>query len=122
MPVDCGEGKGDKKPEVVSLRLSSIRDLARLASSVSQVVALIYFEKEGVNVLGTFAQPFGSVDYTIFSYAVVDSPPEGNFLVYSAEETGEEVSYSNFIQSGGRYSVFPIIKLESPPNWLPLCV
>ncbi|MDK2383860.1 MAG: hypothetical protein QI199_03480, partial [Candidatus Korarchaeota archaeon] len=52
----------------------------------------------------------------IFSYVLYEEENEGSFLVYKADETGEQYNFSNGISSAGSMA-FPLVKLVKEPKW-----
>jgi len=67
-------------------------------------------------VIGTFANNYGATKPDIFSYVLWNGDEEGSFIVYKADETGEQYSFSNSISTTGGMT-FPIVRLPEEPRW-----
>ncbi len=104
--------------ELELLQLSSLLDLLRLAAASNSITVLLEFRSEslGKRVIGTFANNYGATKPDIFSYVLYEEEDEGSFLVYKADETGEQYNFSNGISSAGSMA-FPLVKLPKEPKW-----
>ncbi len=104
--------------ELELLQLNSLLDLLRLAAASNSITVLLEFRSEtlGKRVIGTFANNYGTTKPDIFSYVLYEEENKGSFLVYKADETGEQYNFSNGISSAGSMA-FPLVKLVKEPKW-----
>ncbi len=104
--------------ELELLQLNSLLDLLRLAAASNSITVLLEFRSEslGKRVIGTFANNYGATKPDIFSYVLYEDEDEGSFLVYKADETGEQYNFSNGISPAGSMA-FPLVKLPKEPKW-----
>ena len=104
--------------ELELLRLNSLLDLLRLAAASNSITVLMEFKSEllGKRVIGTFANNYGATKPDIFSYVVYEEEDDGSFLVYKADESGEQYGFSNGLSPAGSMA-FPLVKLQKEPRW-----
>ncbi len=104
--------------ELEMLQLNSLLDLLRLAAASNSITVLLEFESPSLRrrVIGTFANNYGATKPDIFSYVLWNGDEEGSFIVYKADETGEQYSFSNSISTTGGMT-FPIVRLPEEPRW-----
>ena len=104
--------------ELELLQLNSLLDLLRLAAASNSITVLMEFKSEllGKRVIGTFANNYGATKPDIFSYVIYEGGDDGSFLVYKADESGEQYNFSNGLSPAGSMA-FPIVKLQREPRW-----
>jgi len=112
------EDKEECEWELELIRLSSLTDLLRLAAASNSITVLMDFWSSTLNkrVLGTFANNYGAMKLDIFSYVVYEAEEEGGFLIYKADEGGEQYDFAKVPSAAGSIT-FPIVKLAEEPHW-----
>lgn len=104
------------------MRLSSLADLARLASSMAGMgvgVYVIHFphnEKHYCGLLVTLRDYYKYYGVPLFYYVELDAPLKGKYIVMKVDDSGEKVGISEGVRAG-LISV-PIVSLTSKPNFL----
>ena len=111
------EDKEECQWELELLKVNSLLDLLRLAAASNSVTVLIEFWSNSLNerVIGTFANNYGAAKPDIFSYTTYKGNETGSFLVYKADESGEQFDFSNILSAGNM--AFPLIRLSEEPRW-----
>jgi len=119
----------DEKKDVfrstVAIRLASIRDLIRIAStaaaSMQPTYILRYKNKEGKTVIGflaVFRDYYNLYGLPLFYY-VVDRDNElrdANYVLVMLDETGEKIEPSKTTKPG--YIAVPIVNVDKAPDFL----
>ena len=108
--------------KLVGIKLRSISDLARLASTMVGVGSGIYiahFTANGKHYYGllvTLRDYFKFYGVPIFYYVELEEPLRGNYLVMKADETGERIEVRNGPRVG--WICIPIVNLEEKPEFI----
>ncbi len=104
---------------VVCVKLESLADLARLASSMvtmTSSVYIVHFAHGGKHYYGVFATFRDFYKYygvPIFYFVEQDEPLKGKYLAVKVDETGERVEVLNGVRTG--WICLPIVSLVSKP-------
>lgn len=112
------EEKEECEWELELIKLDSLNDLLRLAAASNSITVLVDFWSSTLNkrVLGTFANNYGAMKPDIFSYVIYEAEEEGEFLIYKADEGGEQYDFAKVPSAAGSIT-FPIVKLAEEPRW-----
>ena len=114
-----------KKPSnVIPIRLKSINDLARMASSTTLMMqptyVVRYRDDKGKLILGflaVFRDFYNYYGLPLFYYCLVDERfASGNYLIVRSDESGEKVELSKSPKPG--FVSVPIIDLDKAPEFL----
>lgn len=118
--MPSGEG-GDK---LVPVRVSSIKDLARIAAtiiSLGQPAYLVRFRsRSGSTVYGIIAvlrDYYKLYGLPMLYYYVSGERLEGNYLLVKVDDQGEQVEIARGTRHG--WVAVPIIDLAEPPSFFP---
>jgi len=119
-----GETKHPDLAPVVAIKLSSVRDLVRMASSVAMSVQSTYilrFKKNGRTVLGflaVFRDYYNYYGVPMFYYAFDDDDAfsNANYVLVKLDERGERIEPSTTSRPG--YVTIPIINVDKLPPFL----
>ncbi len=117
MSLMDSEDKEECQWELELLEVNSLLDLLRLAAASSSIAVLIEFWSNSLNerVIGTFANNYGAAKPDMFSYTIYKGNETRSFLIYKADEGGEQFNFSDFLSAGSM--TFPLIKLSREPKW-----
>ncbi len=118
------EGKEPNLAPVVAVKLSSVKDLIRMASSVAmtmQSTYIIRFKRGGRTVLGflaVFRDYYNYYGVPMFYYAFDEdgSFSDANYVLVKLDERGERIEPSPTSKPG--YVTIPIINIEKLPPFL----
>ncbi len=121
---DREEAKQPNLAPVVAVKLSSVRDLVRMASSVAMTVQSTYilrFRKNGRTILGflaVFRDYYNYYGVPMFYYAFDDEEAfsNANYVLVKLDERGERIEPSTTSRPG--YVTIPIINVEKLPPFL----
>ncbi|NPA97083.1 MAG: cren protein [Crenarchaeota archaeon] len=119
-----GGGKPPNLAPVVAIKLSSVKDLVRMASSVAmtmQSTYIIRFRRNGRTVLGflaVFRDYYNYYGVPMFYYAFDDDGAfsEASYVLVKLDERGERIEPSASSKPG--YVTIPIINIEKLPPFL----
>lgn len=111
--------------KVVCIKLESIADLARLASSMATMTSSVYIvhfiheKKHYYGIFATFRDYYKYYGIPIFYFVVQNEPLKGKYLTIKVDEGGERVETLPGIRAG--WICFPIVSLERKPDFIELC-
>ncbi len=104
---------------MMPIKLTSLNDLARLASSTSalgHVTYIVHFIRNGKHYYGVFVvfrDYYKLYGLPMFYYIEMDKELPGNYILFRSDDAGELVEVSRGTKPG--YIALPIINL-SPDN------
>jgi len=108
--------------KAVGVKLRSIADLARLASSMAGMgsgIYIVHFTHEGKHYYGllvTFRDYYKYYGIPIFYYVERGEPLRGRYLLIKVDESGEKVEESGGSRSG--WICLPIVDLAEKPSFI----
>mgnify|MGYP000085342068 FL=1 len=108
--------------KAVGVKLRSVADLARLASSMAGMgsgIYIVHFAHEGKHYYGllvTFRDYYKYYGIPIFYYVERGEPLRGKYLLIKVDESGEKVEESEGSRSG--WICLPIVDLAEKPNFI----
>ncbi|MEZ0345090.1 MAG: cren protein [Infirmifilum sp.] len=101
---------------IIPVKLTSLNDIARLASSTSalgHVTYILHFARGGKHYYGilvVFRDYYKFYGLPMFYYIVSDKELPGNYILFKAEETGEIVEVAKGTKPG--FITLPIVNIE----------
>ncbi len=104
----------------VNVKLRSLEDLARFASSLTTLghgVYIIHFKRNNSNYYGIFTVFRDYYKYygvPLFYYVETNDELDGNYLLVKVDEGGERVEVSKGTRPG--WISIPIVSLEQAPE------
>lgn len=110
--------------KVVCVKLQSVADLARLASSMVTMTSTIYivhFDHNGKHYYGlfaTFRDYFKYYGVPILYYVELSEPLKGRYLAIKVDESGERVESTAGVRAG--WVCLPIVTLDRKPDFIDL--
>ncbi len=108
--------------KALGVKLASIADLARLASSMVSMgggVYIVHFAHGGKHyygLLATYRDYYKYYGVPLLYYVEVDEPLRGKYLMVKVDESGERVEISDGIRAG--WICLPIVNLERKPGFI----
>lgn len=110
--------------KVTEIKLATVSDLARLASSMvsmGSAVYLIHFnyhKKHYYGLLATFRDYYKNYGVPLFYFIERDEPLKGKYLAIKVDETGEKVECIEGVKAG--WICIPIVSLDEKPVFISL--
>jgi len=108
--------------KVLGVKLASVADLARLASSMMSVggnVYIVHFTHGGRHYYGlmvTYRDYYKYYGVPLLYYVEVDEPLKGKYLMVKVDESGERVESGDGVKAG--WICIPIVNLERKPSFM----
>lgn len=108
--------------KAVGVKLTSVADLARLASSMVSMggsVYIIHFAHNGKHyygLLATFRDYYKYYGVPLLYYVEVEEPLKGKYLAVKVDESGERVESIDGVRPG--WICIPIVHVERKPVFI----
>ncbi len=112
--------------EVMAIKVSSIRDIARLAASsitLGQMTYLVRFRVDGKKIIGSlavFRDYYNMYGIPLFYYTECDDREceERHYVSFKIDETGEKLSFTDKNIPGT--IMIPIVEFSEVPSFISL--
>ena len=111
--------------KVVCVRLESIADLARLASSMVTMTSSVYIvhfyhnDRHYYGIFATFRDYYKYYGIPIFYFIVQNEPLKGKYLAIKVDESGERIEVLPGVRTG--WICLPIVTLGHKPDFIAVC-
>ena len=108
--------------KAVGVRLDTLADLIRLASSMVSMGSRVYIvhfahnSRHYYGLLVTFRDYYKYYGVPLFYYVELDRPLKGNYVLLRADEAGERVEEGRGPRTG--WISIPVINLADKPDFL----
>ncbi|MCC6005506.1 MAG: cren protein [Thermofilum sp.] len=110
---------GIKVEPALAVKVESLNDLARLASSATtlgHMTYIVHFEEDSKHYYGifiVFRDYYRLYGLPMFYYYVTEKPLSGNYILFRMDDSGEELKVSKGTKPG--YIVIPVVNVSEKP-------